>query len=266
MSIEHFPICPKALGRTPHSAYKLERQTELQMRSGTPSFLRECKGDLANKDGKRHIERGIDIRGQRVGVVGEDLDHGGRVVHGYYTRLLHAQQARLALCLPKGAGCVYGGVSVVSLGSRTDRRKGEAHLCGDTRDHLLAPGSLDCRFNAGSSQAFTVERSMISGSGGSTSTSSGIVGPLRTPGRGGGHHQRQLEHACGPGQGHYVVLQLRDGNVTHPVVQANLVIDKYNGSIFTRETLFADIGPPQRPATAVSVLLSTEIAKTRLTP
>ncbi len=89
----------------------------------------------------------------------------------------------------------------------------------------------------GSSQAFTVERSMISKPGGSTSASSGIVGPHILRAAVVGHHQRQLQHACGLGQGHCVVLQLSDGNVTHPAVQADLVIDEYHGSILTRETL-----------------------------
>jgi hypothetical protein len=33
------------------------------------------------------------------------------------------------------------------------------------------------------------------------------------------------------------VLQLSEGNVAHAAVQADLVIDEYHGSIFTRETL-----------------------------
>src|SRR5207249_3944211 len=104
--------------------------------------------------------------------------HGGRVVDEYDTRLLHAQQARLALCLPKGAGCVYTGVDVVSLGSRTDRRKSKAYLCGDTcDDQLLAPGSLDCCFNAGfvpGVHSRAVDDLQV---GGSTSANSGIVDP-----------------------------------------------------------------------------------------
>src|SRR5260221_37793 len=65
--------------------------------------------------------------------VGKDPDNGSAVAQGDAARLLHAQHARLPLYLREGAGCVYGGVGVVSLGSRTDRRKSKAHPCGDTR-------------------------------------------------------------------------------------------------------------------------------------
>ena len=33
------------------------------------------------------------------------------------------------------------------------------------------------------------------------------------------------------------MLQLSQGNVTHPAIQADLVIDEHHGSVFTRETL-----------------------------
>jgi hypothetical protein len=62
------------------------------------------------------------------------------------------------------------------------------------------------------------------------------------------------------------VLQLSDGNVTHPAVQADLVIDEYHGSIFTRETL-GKLVCGHRPSSKTSHdgfgLLSVEIAKTR---
>ena len=81
-----------------------------------------------------------------------------------------------------------------------------------------------------------------------------------------GHHQRQLQHACGLGQGHDVVLQLTKKDVTHPAVQADLVIDEYNGSIFAREALGKLIcghRSSSKISQAVSVLLSAGIAKTR---
>ena len=67
----------------------------------------------------------------------------------------------------------------------------------------------------------------------------GDCGSPRTPGRGGGHHQRELEHKCGLCRGHYVVLQLSEGNVTHSAVQADLVIDEYHGGTFTRDVTSA---------------------------
>src|SRR6266540_5302611 len=119
---------------------KLPRFTK----SGQEPLLAVGVRDLADKHGTGHIESAVDGAGLRSGIVLQDLDHQRGVVGEDDPRLLHAQQAHLALRLAEGAGGVDGDIGIVALADRGNRREGGADLQRNAgEDQLLAAGRLD---------------------------------------------------------------------------------------------------------------------------
>src|SRR3989475_4164263 len=134
-------------------------------------------GDLADKGSPRHIKRVVDCGCFRPRVVLQYLNHQGGVIRHDHARLLHPQQPGLAFRVAECSRCIDGHIGLIALADCSNGRESGTDLKRDAgNDQLLAARGLDRCSTLGSSQALTVDRSMILMPG-RASTSSGNVGP-----------------------------------------------------------------------------------------